>query len=157
MYSGGGVEPDKRIAGPVGPGSTGGFNVGRFGRLLNGRQAFANYAQKYTADGDARVGQQATGRKIVKQNFVVDDELLADFRQQLVNDGIKIDEAGFTQDLDYIKAMLRFEIDMALFGVSDAWRHLIMVDPQAQMALSQFGEAQKLVELNKTSTKASLK
>jgi hypothetical protein len=46
---------------------------------------------------------------------------------------------------------------MALFGVSDAWRHLIMVDPQAQMALSQFGEAQKLVELNKTSTKASLK
>jgi carboxyl-terminal processing protease len=157
VYSGGGVEPDKRIAGPVGPGSTGGFNVGRFGRLLNGRQAFANYAQKYTADGDARVGQQATGRKIVKQNFVVDDELLADFRQQLINDGIKIDEAGFTQDLDYIKAMLRFEIDMALFGVSDAWRHLIMVDPQAQMALSQFGEAQKLVELNKTSTKASLR
>ena len=157
VYSGGGVEPDKRIAGPVGPGSTGGFNVGRFGRLLNGRQAFANYAQKYTADGDARVGQLATGRKVVKQNFVVDDELLADFRQQLINDGIKIDEAGFTQDLDYIKAMLRFEIDMALFGVSDAWRHLIMVDPQAQMALSQFGEAQKLVELNKTSTKASLR
>ena len=88
---------------------------------------------------------------------MVDDELLADFRQQLINDGIKIDEAGFTQDLDYIKAMLRFEIDMALFGVSDAWRHLIMVDPQAQMALSQFGEAQKLVELNKTSTKASLR
>ena len=157
VYSGGGVEPDKRIAGPVGPGSTGGFNVGRFGRTLNARQAFANYAQKYTADGDARVGQQATGRKIVKQNFVVDDELLADFRQQLINDGIKIDEAGYAQDLGYIKAMLRFEIDMALFGVSDAWRHLIMVDPQAQMALSQFGEAQKLVELNKTSTKASLR
>jgi carboxyl-terminal processing protease len=155
VYSGGGVEPDKRIAGPVGPGSTGGFNVGRFGRTLNARQAFATYAQKYTAEGDARVGQESTGRKIVKQNFVIDDELMADFRQQLINDGIKIDEAGFAQDLGYIKAMLRFEIDMALFGVSDAWRHLIMVDPQAQMALSQFGEAQKLVELNKTSTKAS--
>ena len=37
--------------------------------------------------------------------------------------------------------MIRFEIDDALFGVADAWRHLIAVDPQAQMALSQFGEA----------------
>ena len=48
---------------PVGPGNTGGFNVGRFARMLNARQAFASYAQKYTADGDARVGQQSTGRK----------------------------------------------------------------------------------------------
>src|SRR5205823_12196728 len=116
-------------------------------------QAFASYAQKYTAEGDVRVGQQSIGRKTVKANFVVDDALLADFRQQLVNDGIKIDEAAFTQDLDYIKAMLRFEIDIALFGVSDAWRHLIMVDPQAQMALSQFGEAQKLLELNRAAAK----
>jgi carboxyl-terminal processing protease len=155
VYSGGGIEPDKRIAGPVGPGTTGGFNVGRFGRMLNGRQAFASYAQKYTADGDVRVGQQSSGRKMVKPNFVVDDDMLADFRQQLAADGVKIDEAGFAQDLDYIKAMVRFEIDIAVFGISDAWRHLITVDPQAQMALLQFGEAQKLLELNKASTKAA--
>ena len=125
VYSGGGVEPDKRVAGPVGPGSTDGFVVGRFGRLLDSRQAFASYAQKYTAEGDERVGQQSTGRRMVKQNFVVDDELVADFRQQLITDGVKIDEAGFTQDLQFIKAMLRFEIDNALFGVAEAWRHLI--------------------------------
>ena len=154
VYSGGGVEPDKRIAGPVGPGTTGGFNVGRFGRMLGSRQVFASYAQKYTAEGDVRVGQQSTGRKMINQNFVVDDEMLADFRQQLAADGIKSDEAGFAQGLDYIKAMIRFEIDIALFGISDAWRHLIMVDPQGQLALSQFGEAQKLLELNKTSTSA---
>ena len=40
--------------------------------------------------------------------------------------------------------MIRFEIDKALFGIAEARRHLIMVDPQAQMALSMFGEAQKL-------------
>ena len=28
--------------------------------------------------------------------------------------------------------MIRFEIDNALFGVADARRHLIAVDPQAQ-------------------------
>ena len=35
------AEPDKRLAGP-----TEGFNPTRFGRLLNARQEFANYAQK---------------------------------------------------------------------------------------------------------------
>jgi hypothetical protein len=50
--------------------------------------------------------------------------------------------------------MIRFEIDAALFGVADAWRHMIEADPQAQMAISQFGEAQKLLELNKGSNKA---
>ena len=157
VYSGGGIEPDKRIAGPIGPGNTGGFNVGRFGRMLNGRQAFASYAQKFTAEGDVRVDQQSTGRRTVKQNFVVDDEMLADFRQQLVNDGVKVDEAGFVQDREFIRAMLRFEIDNALFGVSDAWRHLIAVDPQAQVALSQFGEAQKLLDVTRSNAKASLR
>src|SRR5205085_1882554 len=113
----------------------------------------------YRIDGNAGLALTTahyytpSGRKAVKQNFIVTDEVLADFRQQLVADGVKIDEAGFTQDLDYIKAMIRFEIDIALFGIGDAWRHLIMVDPQAQMALSQFGEAQKLLELNRAAAK----
>jgi carboxyl-terminal processing protease len=155
VYSGGGVEPDKRIAGPVGPGNTKGFNVDRFARLLEARQAFASYAQKYTAEGDTRVGQQSSGRRTVKPNFVVDDEMLEDFRRQLVSDGVRIDEDGFAKDLTFIRAMLRFEIDAALFGVSDAWRHMIEVDPQAQMALSQFGEAQRLLALNKGGGRAN--
>jgi carboxyl-terminal processing protease len=154
VYSGGGIEPDKRIGGRFGPGNTGGFNVGRFAQMLNARQSFAGYAQKYTAEGDARVGQQSTGRRTVKQNFVVDDDMVADFKQQLVLDGIKVDEAGFQQDLPFIKAMIRFEIDVALFGIADAWRHMIEVDPQAQAALAQFGEAQKLLAAAKPATKA---
>jgi carboxyl-terminal processing protease len=154
VYSGGGVEPDKRVAGPVGPGTTGGFNVSRFGRMLNARQAFAGYAQKYSADGDVRVGQQSTGRRTVKQDFVVDDDMLRDFREQLIAEGVAIDDAGFKQDVEFIKAMIRFEIDAALFGVSDAWRHMIAVDPQAQVALGQFGEAERLLQLSRNSNKA---
>jgi hypothetical protein len=84
----------------------------------------------------------------------VDDAMLADFRQQLVADRVKIDEDGFKQDQEFIKAMIRFDIDNALFGVADGWRHLIGADPQAQVALAQFGEAQKLLELNKAANKA---
>ena len=142
VYSGGGIEPDKRVDGPIE-----GFNPTRFGRMLYARQEFANYAQKFTAEGDTRITQQSDSRKFVKPNFVVDDPLMTDFRQQLVADKIKIDEDAFKKDFEFIKAMIRFEIDAPLFGVAEARRHLIAVDPQAQAALGMFGEAQKLTEM----------
>ncbi len=144
VYAGGGIEPDKRVAGPLE-----GFNPGRFGRSLVARGEFPNYAQKYAAEGDTRITQQSTNRKLVARNFVVDDAMVADFREQLKADRVKIDEEAFQKDLVYIKAMIRFEIDNAVFGIADARRHMIMVDPQAQAALTMFGEAQKLTELSK--------
>ena len=151
VYSGGGIEPDKRVSGPIE-----GFNPGRFGRMLYARAVFANYAQKYAAEGDTRVTQRATGRRSVAQNFVVDDAMVADFREQLKTDRVRMDEEGFTKDIDFIRAMLRFEIDNAVFGIADARRHLISVDPQAQAALTMFGEAQKLTELSRNGrTKAN--
>jgi carboxyl-terminal processing protease len=151
VYSGGGIEPDKRVSGPIE-----GFNPGRFGRMLYARAVFANYAQKYAAEGDTRVTQRATGRRSVAQNFVVDDAMVADFREQLKTDRVRMDEEGFTKDSDFIRAMLRFEIDNAVFGIADARRHLISVDPQAQAALTMFGEAQKLTELSRNGrTKAN--
>src|SRR5216683_2901601 len=150
VYSGGGIEPDKRLAGPIE-----GFNPGRFGRILYARSTFANYAQKYAAEGDTRVTPRATGRRSGAQNFVGDDAMVADFREQLKTDRVRMDEEGFTKDSDFIRAMLRFEIDNAVFGIADARRHLIGADPQAQAALTMFGEAQKLTELSKgTRTKA---
>jgi carboxyl-terminal processing protease len=151
VYSGGGIEPDKRVSGPIE-----GFNPGRFGRMLYARGVFPNYAQKYAAEGDTRVTQRATGRKTVSPNFVVDEAMVADFREQLKNDRVRIDEEGFKKDIDFIRAMIRFEIDNGVFGIAEARRHLIGVDPQAQAALTMFGEAQKLTELSRNGrTKAN--
>ena len=153
VYSGGGIEPDKRVAGPIE-----GFNPGRFGRTLYARQTFERFAQRYTAEGDTRIGgaASATGRKTVKANFVVDDAMVSEFKEQLKTDRIKIDEDAFTKEIDFIRAMIRFRIDEAVFGIAEARRHLIMVDPQAQTGLQMFGEAQKLTELSKGSkTKAN--
>jgi len=44
--------------------------------------------------------------------------------------------------------MIHFEIDSALFGMDEARRNLIAKDPQAQYALTQFGEAEGLLELS---------
>ncbi len=149
VYSGGGIEPDKRVAGPIE-----GFNPERFARLLYGRGEFENFAQNYSAEGDTRISGKATGRKTVRPNFVVDDAMLADFREQLKADHVKMDEDGFKKDLPFIKAMVRYRIDEVVFGMADARRHLETVDPQAQAALATFGEAQKLTQLAKASTRA---
>jgi carboxyl-terminal processing protease len=144
VYSGGGIEPDKRVAGPIE-----GFNPGRFGRALYARGTFANYAQSFAAEGDTRVTQRSTGRKAVKRDFKVDDAMVADFKDQLKAEHVRVDEDGFKKDYEFIRAMIRFEIDNALFGIADARRHLIEVDPEAQVGLTMFGEAQKLAELSK--------
>ena len=82
----GGIEPDKRIAGPIGPGSTGGFNVGRFGRMLTSRQAFASYAQKYTAEGDVRVGAVLPPRGVTLYAVPREYHVRPGYRYAIVND-----------------------------------------------------------------------
>jgi carboxyl-terminal processing protease len=148
VYSGGGIEPDKRVSGPLE-----GFDPTRFGRMIYNRQEFENYAQKFTAEGDTRIAGPSTGRRTIRRNFVVDDAMVADFREQLKADKIKIDEDAFKKDATFIRAMIRFRIDEVVFGIADARRHLIAVDPQAQAALTEFGAAQKLTELARANTK----
>jgi len=141
VYGGGGIEPDKFMPGPVE-----GFNPTRFGRQLFGRQAFANYAQRFSAEGDTRI-QGGKNRRFVKPGFEVTDEMLQEFRASLVEQRVRIDEDAFEKDREFIRAMIRYDIELALFGVETARRHLLAADPQAQFALAQFPEAQKLSQL----------
>ena len=151
VYSGGGIEPDKFFLGPVQ-----GFNPTRFGRSLVARAAFANFAERYTAEGDTRMSAATEGRKRLAKGFAVNDAMVAEFKTFLQADQkMKVDEAAFAKDLDFIKALIHYDIDVALFGVSEAQKNLIAKDPQGQFALGQFGEAVKLTELarNRTSAK----
>ena len=141
VYGGGGVEPDHRLEGPVE-----GFNPNRFSRVLLGRQVFASFAQKFSAVGDTRIAVEGRDRKFVAKDFTVDAAMLEAFREHATAEGVKIDEEAFTQDLPFITAMIRYEIDLNLWTVEDARRRLIMADPQAQLALTYFGEAEGLVQ-----------
>ncbi|MCX6537341.1 MAG: S41 family peptidase [Acidobacteria bacterium] len=142
VYGGGGVEPDHRLEGPIE-----GFNPSRFGRTLYARQTFSSYAQKFSAVGDTRIAAASHDRKFVARDFVVDAVMVEDFRQYLQAEHIKIDEAAFAQDLVFIKSMMRYEIDLNLWTVSDARRQLIATDPQAQLALGLFPEAERLARM----------
>ncbi len=147
VYSGGGIEPDRRFDGPVE-----GFTPTMFGRSLYTRQLFAAYAEQFTAEGDTRAGAQGETRKVVRPGFTVDDGMVQDFKKFVASRNLTIDEAAWTKDEKFIHAMIRYEIDVALFSAATARRRLIADDPQTRFALTLFPEADSLLELSKTRT-----
>ena len=150
VYSGGGIEPDERFDGPVE-----GFNPTRFGRSIFARQLFAGYAERFFAEGDTRPGTKGKDRRAVAPGFSVDDPMLADFQKYVEGRRVKMDQAAWTQDKPFLTAMLRYEIDLAVFGAGVARRRLLEVDPQAQYALGLFPKADQLLTLAKTKTTRS--
>jgi carboxyl-terminal processing protease len=143
VYGGGGIEPDKFLEGPIE-----GFSPSRFGRLLYSRGLFVQFSDGFTAEGDTRLAAANKNRKKIARGFTITDPMMADFRKLLESQRIRIDEAALTQDLEFIKAMIHYEIDVALFGVSEARKNLVARDPQAQFALQQFAEAERLAKLS---------
>jgi carboxyl-terminal processing protease len=150
VYSGGGIEPDKFLPGPVE-----GFSPTRFGRQLVARGAFVNFADQYVAEGDTRFSDASRNKKRISKGFTITDGMLQDFRALVKSQQkMTIDEEAFRTDLGFIKAMIHYEIDLALFGVEEARRNLIEQDPQARFAIGQFAEAQRLTELARVTPRA---
>jgi carboxyl-terminal processing protease len=148
VYSGGGVEPDRRFDGPLE-----GFNPTRQGRLLYLRTLFDNYAQRFRRQGDARIAPNAgsTPREL-SPDFEVTDAMVTEFKKMVSDLRIPIDEAMWQKDLDFIKAMIHKEIDVDLFGEAEAFKGLTQRDPQLRFALGLFPEAQSLLDLRKQRT-----
>ena len=143
VYSGGGVEPDRRFDGPVE-----GFNPTRFGRTLFARNLFDTFAQRFRRAGDRRIAAAPSGQaRELTEDFQVTDAMVAEFKQHVQNARVRIDEAAWQQDGQFIRAMLRFEIDVDLFGVAVARKNLSRQDPQLQYALTLFPEAEALMRL----------
>ena len=143
VFSGGGVEPDHRIAGPLQ-----GFDPSRFGRLLSARQEFASFAARFSAVGDTRITGSSQGREFVERGFVVDAPMLSAFKEHLRDRGLTVDEDTFAADLEFIRAMIHLEIDIALFNLEEARHNLFDEDPQAQFGMTLFDQAERLLPLD---------
>lgn len=143
VYSGGGVDPDRRFDGP-----TEGFNPTRFGRTLYNRNLFDTFAQRFTRTGDRRISASPTGqRRELSEEFQITDAIVAEFKDHVQKSRLRIDEAAWQQDQQFIRAMIRFEIDVDLFGVEVARKNLARQDPQLQYSLTLFPEAEALMRL----------
>ena len=71
------------------------------------------------------------------------------FRAQLETRGLTIDEEAFDADIGFIRAMMRYEIDLALFSLEEARRNLVAADPQAQLGVTLFPEAERLLRMSR--------
>jgi carboxyl-terminal processing protease len=137
-----------------------GFNPGKFARRLYPGM-FATFAQRFDREGDTRFGAATDqkARRAITREFVIDDAMIQEFRtfvRSQMKDASQFDEAGFNADIEFIKAMIRYEIDVALFDVATARRHLLEKDPQAQYALTLLPEAESLLRATSSiSVKAS--
>ena len=64
VYSGGGIEPDKFMAGPVE-----GFSPTKFGRQIWGSGQFQRFADQYLAEGDTRFSDANKNKKRIRQGL----------------------------------------------------------------------------------------
>jgi hypothetical protein len=105
------------------------------GRCINARQLFATYAEQFYARGPTPGRGQGTPQ--VREEGVRgrcrDGRGLQGLRRRTQHqDGRR----GLGEGLEFIKAMIRFEIDQAVFDIATARQRLITADPQARFALS---------------------
>jgi len=152
VYGGGGIEPDVFVAGP-----TEGFDPARFSRSLTSaaRPVFATFARRFARVDDTRPGAHSAATHLIAADWEVTDEIVDEFHQFLDDEGVRIDEEAFEADREFIRAMIRYEVDVDLFTVAEARRNLSEVDPQVQAALGYFDEARALLELGAAPTAAS--
>jgi carboxyl-terminal processing protease len=144
VYSGGGIEPDRRFDGP-----SDGFNPTRFGRTIAARNLFDTYAQQFSRQGDTRVGRRGGQARELSPDFEITDEMMNEFKKLVQASPIPFDETGWQTDMEFIKAMIHREIDVDLFGVAAAYKNLAKHDPQLQFALGLFPEAQQLLNMSR--------
>ncbi len=143
VYGGGGIEPDRRFDGP-----TEGFNPTRFSRMLSARNLFNSFARRFTRAGDQRISARPSGpRRDLTVDFELTEAMVAEFKDHVQMSGMRIDEEAWQQDQPFIRAMLRYGIDVDLFSAEVARKNLSGHDPQLRYALTLFPEAEALMHL----------
>jgi carboxyl-terminal processing protease len=141
VYGGGGIEPDHFMAGPIK-----GFAPSYNARLLLNRGMFVGFAEKFTAEGDDRpMNRRASNQHKVARGFEITPAYFDEFKQYVADQRLRVDDSVFTTDTAFIKAMIHYEADVDLFGVEEARRQLLKVDPQWKFASGFFGEAKALL------------
>src|SRR5687768_124599 len=91
VYSGGGVEPDRRFDGPVE-----GFSPSRFARTIAARNLFDLYARRFARQGDTRIAPSVSSpQRTLAIDFELSDAMVAEFRQLVMQSPIKFGEAAW--------------------------------------------------------------
>src|SRR5438874_2394830 len=124
VYGGGGIAPDYVVEEP---------KVNDFQTLLVSKFAFYTFVRDYLAKNPP-----------VDRSFQVSDAMIDQFKQHALKRGVQFTDKDFTDNRDFIKRSIKYEIFYNKFGVSDAARVLLEDDPQVLKAVDLIPEAKEL-------------
>jgi carboxyl-terminal processing protease len=82
----------------------------------------------------------------ITKDFVVDDNLMRDFRSYLSKHNVRYTEPDLADNLDWIKRKIKQEIFMSTFGQQEGFKVLLEADPQVQKAVEAVPQARALYE-----------
>lgn len=126
VYGGGGITPDEKLPELKG---------NHVQDTLLQHYAFFNFSKHY-----------ASSRTFAK-DFVVDDAVLAQFREFIHTDPsekLELTEKDIADNVDWVKASIKAELFTSQFGQAEGMRVRALWDPQIGKALSFLPEAQAL-------------
>ncbi len=136
VYGGGGITPDEHID-PI--------KSNHVEETLLTQRAFFNFSKRYFATHNS-----------IPKDFVVDDAIMAQFREFLKSKKIEVSDADIAANLDWVKESIKAELFTSQFGQMQGQVVRAEWDPQIQKALTFMPQAQSLEEnLGKKTTTAS--
>src|SRR3989449_6719260 len=124
VYGGGGVTPDYIVEEP---------KITDFQNMLVSKFAFYTFVRDFLAKNPP-----------VDRSFQVSDAMIEQFKQHALKRGVQFNDKDFTDNRDFVKRSIKYEIFYNKFGVSDAARVLLEDDPQVLKAIDLIPEAKEL-------------
>jgi carboxyl-terminal processing protease len=131
VYGGGGIAPDEKYETPKG---------NRLQALIIRNYVAVNFTAHYFASHD---------RKSITKDWAPDQGVLNDFRQFLIKEGVRFDEAEFTENQTWISQQIRREVFISVFNIEDSRRMTIETDPMVLKAVDSLPKAKELIETAK--------
>lgn len=127
VYGGGGITPDEKYVAP---------KADRFQAELIRKYAFFNFTRHYFSVHDIKL----------PRTWAPDANTLTEFHEWLLKQGVTFTEAEFTQNMDWMKRILKKEIYLTAFSLDESRRAEIEGDPEVEKAVESLPKARALLD-----------
>jgi carboxyl-terminal processing protease len=125
VYGGGGITPDVKIATPKGNG---------FQDTMLQHYAFFNFAKHFTITHHP------------SKSFVVDEQIMQDFRRFLDDQKVPYTEADLLANNDWVRSNIKAEVFIDAFGQEEGLKVRAEADPEVVKALDLLPQAKTLAD-----------
>jgi carboxyl-terminal processing protease len=128
VYGGGGISPDEKYDDAKG---------NRLQGAMIRSYSFLNFTAQYLSSHE---------RSKISRDWIPDQGVLNDYKQYLIKEGFELNEADFTENLDWIRMQIRKEFLVSVFNMEESRRVEVESDPMVQKAIEVLPKAKELLD-----------